>query len=57
MNDHYTAWEHFTIFLGIFAEGLGELFLSAGWFIPVCFLMWIIGSCMDQYISGDDGYS
>ena len=51
MND-YTWWELITGFIALFFQGLGELFLSGGWFIPICFAVWLIGSMIELSMSG-----
>lgn len=52
MNEHYTWWELTTGFIGLLFQGLGELFLSAGWFVPICFAVWLIGNLIELSLSG-----
>ena len=52
MNDEYSWLELILGFISLFFEGLGELFLSGGWFIPICFAVWLIGSMVELSLSG-----
>jgi hypothetical protein len=51
MNEQYSWWELITGFIGLFLEGLNELFFSAGWFIPICFAVLFIGHLIELSLS------